>query len=133
MMSESGKTVETLTKLQNKGTGGMLKSVTHVTKYWSRLSPLKRRCIWAYAGIAFASYSFRTYNDGKQSLLAFRNGNFTTESNWREKISTDWDATYYGCKKNSVNNFFSSIFFPYTWVSDAAPAVVLQLNPPNKN
>lgn len=103
-------------------TANKLTTNTKIAKYWPNMPLFKRRCIYTYFGVTCMSYTFLQYNDAKISLNLYRSGQL-------KAIQTEWDAAYYGSKQNMGENLFSSLIFPWTWVSDEVPSIVLKMNP----
>ena len=88
-------------------------------------------------GIGFAStLSFYTYNDGKKALLykrlrnAKENRNITDIEVIRDE---EWIAVKEGCKQNRTYNFFSSLFFPASIISELFPSIVMSMNKTETN
>ncbi|AYV77515.1 MAG: hypothetical protein Dasosvirus4_36 [Dasosvirus sp.] len=125
-MTTSGSTVETLTKHVVED-GVIYKSVTNVTKYWSYIDPSYKRMIYIYLIIVMLNYFTSTYQDAKKYLLAYRKGG---ASIIEYGFATEFDACYYGSREHWFDNFVSALVFPYKWVANVMPTIVVALNPP---
>lgn len=125
--TESGTSERIFTKESEKD-GWKILEKFNVVNNWSKLSRTKKWLIGGYSTLAVSNFMFVTYNDGKQSLLKFR------EDRKGSKFinKTEWDVVYDGCNENLLDNFWSSIFFPFSTVSNMMPHLVMFFNPENK-
>jgi len=118
-------TIEATTIIDGKGQKTTLyKKITNMKQTWSRLSPWTRRFIWGYLAVGAVDMFYNTYNSGKSELLIHR------QKLGKSLYQNDWDAVSYGCRKDSADRFFSSLFWPTSIYSNVMPHIVLGLNPP---
>ena len=128
---ESG-TIETHIIKEEKENGISVLKKINVVQTWNKMSPFQKKMLGGYAGVATLSFTFKTYNDGKNALLEERQKKFfTNKSITATTNDEEWTKIKEGCYKNMGSNFFSSMFFPFTTVADVMPFVVLSLNKQN--
>lgn len=103
-----------------------LNGMTSITMYLSSISPLKKRLVFGYAGIALLNYMTCSYNDSKETLLVWRTESTSPKEEWRLACG--------GSTRNLECNLWKSIIFPWTFITNAMPTIILLMNPKkNKN
>ena len=98
------------------------------------------KCIVGTYLIGSFSYThIMTYSDAKCFLTNYRNNTLDDiyfviysyeKERLKDNIKNDWDAVRLGGNYRVVEHCFHSIIWPITILSDAIPALVLKLNPP---
>jgi len=133
--STEGTAEKVITKeTKNKDGTSILERINIVHK-WNAMSKTKKTVLAVYGACTAGSFFIATYNDGKMELVnrrAQRKGNsmYTTIENDPEKRSADdWIYVRKGCTDHISENAWNSIFFPFLWVTDAMPKLVLLFNP----
>ena len=126
MASEEG--VSTVTKTSEKFNNG-IKTVVRwdIIRRFSTMSKPKKLLFGGYLATVMVSFCTFTYNDGKESLIKHR-----------KKVpiishEEEWLSVKNGCSENVWDNFWSSVFFPATCVTNVVPSLVMWLNGTKKN
>ena len=108
------------------GDGSVLERVTRFKSYLNTVNPRVKKFFIGYTtvvGICYASYS---YDDGKNALHEYRTR--TKDEPYSPVIAAqEWKAIRPGIK--SGDNFWSSIFFPWTVTEKIMPSLILFANP----
>ncbi len=108
----------------------------NIIKNWSKISRTSKYSIVCYCLGFVTTMSFYTYNDGKKALLRKRLDDMIKYQNTTKYPETvnkeEWIAVKEGCKENSFGNFFSSLFFPVSIISETFPSIVMWMNKNNK-
>jgi hypothetical protein len=99
------------------------KTITNIKKYWNNTNPYLRKMIVGYVCVSICFYGVYNYNDGKRALINIRNTNPLATP------KEEWDVIKKGIK--TYDNFFSALFFPYSFVEKIIPNAVIMLNPKN--
>lgn len=94
-----------------------LSGIERTVDFFRRNSWAKRALI-THNILALASFAFSTYNDGVTELYWFRYNHSVYD------YSDEWDAIKRGCNKCWVENLCSSIFFPFTIISNVMPLII---------
>jgi hypothetical protein len=117
--------VEEVSTIETKGKDGrtFLKKINVVTQ-WNNMSSTKKKVIGAYATISGLCYVAYTYNDGKSALIKHRQ-----DCKNKNGCEDEWLAVKDGCSKNSCDNFWNSLFFPWKFTTQSIPYLILSLNP----
>jgi hypothetical protein len=94
----------------------------NIIKKFRSLSPLSKGLWTGYGIIMIGSFCSYTYNDGKKSLIEARmkNPNISAEEEWLYVED--------GCAQNIWRNFWSSMLFPFTAISNIFPTIVVRMN-----
>ena len=144
---------KTTTKIDAKGVKTYLyESVTYAKNTWSNMSPTARRLTYGYMGCMAVDNVYGTYQGGKEALEQFRHDqvvnqgvpkHILTNSDVAYKINpvfgesrtaeTDWQAAYYGCRKDMFGRFLGSTIWPIGIFSKIMPGLIMWLNPPTKS
>ena len=101
--------------------GSYYESVTKLTSYISEMNPIVKRCLIGYGVIVLACYTVYNYTDGKNALISYRSKNSAAQP------MEEWKAIRDGI--HSYDNFWSSIFFPWSISEKIMPSIILRLNP----
>lgn len=91
-----------------------------------RKNPKMRMLIIGYILIAFGYFVMRTYNDGHAALCKYNDVGQRSIS-----VATSegrFKAVKEGCTHNAVSNFFNSVFFPWTIITDTMPHAIIWLD-----
>lgn len=94
-----------------------LTSIERTVDFFRRNSWAKRALI-THNILALASFTFSTYNDGVTELYQFRYKHSVYD------YSYEWDAIKRGCNRRWTENLCSSIFFPFTIISNVMPLII---------
>ncbi|MCZ6910747.1 MAG: hypothetical protein O7C56_07520 [Rickettsia endosymbiont of Ixodes persulcatus] len=95
----------------------------------------------AYGFCVTSSFLVATYNDGKDELLKSRtvHNKYINDPETRysykyindpeTRYRLDWEAVRKGCSDKPFVNFWESVIFPFTLISNVMPRLVIALNP----
>ena len=135
--SSEGTAEKLITKEIKSADGTSIIEKINIIHRFTNMSKRTKILLGVYTGCVTGSFFLATYNDGKKELLSAREETKEstsstiqknkTDPEWRRK--QDWDAVTKGCSRHMGSNFWNSLFFPFTWVTDAMPSVVLLFNP----
>lgn len=95
------------------------KSIERAIDFFKR-NPWAKRALIAHNLLALSSFAFATYNDGIGELRQHRRY-------YNTRLATDedeWDVIKRGCNKRRFENALSSVFFPFTIISNMMPLVI---------
>ena len=129
-------------------------SISVVEKF-SNMSTFSKFSILGYSGFVIGTFALSAYRDGKKGLLNHREevrkireleterkkpslpnydpSVFPITANViprKTTFKTEYDAVWYNL--NAFNNFWNSLFFPWDWITNIMPYIVIKLNPPPK-
>lgn len=141
------------TKIISKTTAEGVKTyitetVTYAKQTWSTMSPLARKLTYGYMGCMAIDNVYGTYQGGKEALEQFRydqdhaknlskkqNSSYQIETFFEgvRTAETDWQATYYGCRRNMFSRFLGSTIWPVGIFSKIMPSMIMMLNPNPKD
>ena len=116
MSTESSK-IEKIIQTRNNGSY----SITTIKTYWSNMNPLLKKVFIGYGCIAVSCYTVYNYADGSRTLKNYR------ITNPKSTPAEEWSAVRNGI--NSFDNFWSSLFFPWSITNKVMPAFILMTNP----
>lgn len=96
----------------------------------------KFKMLWMlYGAIGIVNFTVKTYSDGKGLLEEYRRDRLrlppaNMDKKWREDrgIGDEFSACKYGCGMKITCNFLDSVFFPWTFISNIIPFVIMKLN-----
>jgi hypothetical protein len=97
----------------------------NVVKRFQSMSPMRKVCVAVYGVFALGSFCTYTYNDGKKALVEFSSTNYSN-------ADEEWICVKEACQENLFYNFWCSIVFPATFISNVFPSLVLWLNRKNE-
>ena len=85
--------------------------------------------IGIYTGIVFTNFVTSIYKDGKRGLLEYRvrvneNGHRAGFTDYKTESDAIWNNL------NGTEHFFRSLFFPWSFITNIAPLVIIKMNPP---
>lgn len=130
-----GNTIKTITKKYKDPSGYLIKEITNIKQQWKKLSKPVKGAITAYILGAVTTNIAITYNNGKTTLAEYRQelASLNRKQNstvWIDNhdCRSEWDAVYYGCKKNGGSKLYESITWPTTLISHIMPHAILSLN-----
>jgi len=147
-LSSSGSSeTKTTLKMDSKGKSQITETIIYAKNTWSTMSPLARRLTYVYVGCMTVDNVYGTYQGGKDGLEQFRyhqaNGiklasysnrdlayQVETISSGLKTANTEWQATYYGCRRHMFTRFLGSTVWPIGIFSRMMPAMVMWMNPP---
>jgi hypothetical protein len=136
--STEGTAEKVITKETKNKDGTSILEKVNIVHRWNSMSKTKRIVLAVYGACATGSFFVATYNDGKSELVqrrANRTGPHRSmndsiiEADSEKRTADDWTYVRKGCTQNAYYNFWSALFFPFRWVSDAMPKVVMLMNP----
>lgn len=116
------------TKTSTDKNGYNITEILNVRQHWSTWSTSTKILVSIYGISAISYYFFGIYNDGKSSLLAFRQAQFNktlSQSNFKN----EFEAVKHGCSLHAWSRFWSSLIIPYTCISEIMPSIILFFNP----
>lgn len=129
-MTEIG-TSETIKTSETYKDGMKIIERLNIVRNWKTMTKTSKYAIIGYCMGFVATLSFYTYNDGKKALLNKRledakNNRIINDSN--TIYEEEWIAVKEGCKKNRMHNFFSSLVFPASLISEIFPSIIMRIN-----
>lgn len=92
--------------------------LTHI----STMCKKNKYMLGTYGVMASMYYIGSTYSDGKKALIHYRRMNSRTDED------EEWLIVKKKCMKNSGNNLFCSIIFPYMCFNSIIPYIILFMN-----
>jgi hypothetical protein len=116
---DQGSIERTITKKFVEKDGGSVIEKKSFLQTFSRMSRGKKIFLGVYGILATGGFAMSVHNDGREELLKHRS------RTKKDMFDSDWDAVKYGCERDLGFNFFRSLFFPYTILSDMMPHIVL--------
>ena len=105
---------------------------TRIVTTWNQWSKFKKITVVFYIGTVLGTFGTSCYIDGKRGLLKHREEvvsyNGIDTKNKQSIFKNEYDAVWNNI--NGYKNFWESLFFPWTLISNAMPWLVIKLNPP---
>lgn len=129
-MSETIETTKTTVKNVEGRTTTYFEKIKTINTYWRNMPPNFKRFTISYFAITSCCYAVYNYNDGKNSLIQYRNLQKTKYPNVVVSTTEEWNAIKKGI--NSYDNFWDALFFPITLSSKIMPSIILLLNQDTK-
>lgn len=116
-------------EMEGEGKEKILKKINIVQRI-TTMSSTKKKVLATYLTISGLCYTTATYNKGKVALERHRNA-IKTNNLYAKKNTSEWEIVKDGCSTDSWLTFWDSIVFPWKFVTQSVPYVVLKLNVDN--
>lgn len=129
-------TIETTVTKNTIKDGTSTVQKVNIVETLSKMSTKAKIGLSIYAVFVTMGFCTSTYHDGRDGLMKRRlNRDTTKEPRYLDdtvRYEDDWKAVKSGCTSKPFLNFTDALFFPYIWVANVIPKVVMYYNPEKK-
>ena len=139
--STEGTSEKIITKQTKNKDGTAVFERVNIVHRWNGMSKTKKGLLLGYCACVAGSFVVSTYDGGKRELMQRRierklsssDSLKAIEANDEMRSADDWKYARIGCIRYMSGHFWSAVFFPFKWVSDAMPKIVLVFNPEKRD